>query len=59
MAANARLNNKFLEDEKCHNLMSWLKYVFFPKFVSGLGLTVLILLIWMQISFINIQQLQN
>ena len=24
MAAHARLKNEFTEDEKCHNLMSWL-----------------------------------
>ena len=24
---HARLKNKFMEDEKCHNLMSWLKNV--------------------------------
>ena len=27
MAANACLKNEFTEDEKCHNLMSWLNYV--------------------------------
>ena len=26
MAATARLKYEFTEDEKCHNLMSWLKY---------------------------------
>ena len=26
MAAHARWNNEFTEDEKCHNLMSWLKW---------------------------------
>ena len=26
MAAHARLKNEFMEDEKCHNLMSWLNY---------------------------------
>ena len=26
MAAHARLTNEFTEDEKCHNLMSWLIY---------------------------------
>ena len=25
MAANVRLKNEFTEDEKCHNLMTWLK----------------------------------
>ena len=25
MAAHARLKNEFTEDEKCHNLMTWLK----------------------------------
>ena len=25
MAVHARLKNEFTEDEKCHNLMSWLK----------------------------------
>ena len=25
MAAHACLKNEFMEDEKCHNLMSWLK----------------------------------
>ena len=25
MAAHARLKNEFTEDEKCHNLMRWLK----------------------------------
>ena len=25
MAAHARLKNEFTEDEKCHNLMGWLK----------------------------------
>ena len=29
MAAHARLKNGFTEDEKCHNLMSWL-LIFFP-----------------------------
>ena len=28
IAAHARLNNGFTEDEKCHNLMSWLNYRF-------------------------------
>ena len=28
MAAHARLKNEFTEDEKCHNLMSWLKLRF-------------------------------
>ena len=27
MAAHAHLKNEFMEDEKCHNLMSWLKYL--------------------------------
>ena len=27
MAAIARLKNKFTEDEKCHNLVSWLNYI--------------------------------
>ena len=26
MAAHVRLKNEFTEDEKCHNLMSWLKW---------------------------------
>ena len=26
MAAHARLKNEFTEGEKCHNLMSWLKW---------------------------------
>ena len=26
MAAHARLKNEFTEDEKCHYLMTWLKY---------------------------------
>ena len=26
MAAHAHLNNEFTEDEKCHNLKSWLLY---------------------------------
>ena len=26
MAAHARLNNKFTEDEKCHNLMRWINF---------------------------------
>ena len=26
MAGHARLKNEFTEDEKCHNLMRWLKY---------------------------------
>ena len=26
MAAYARLKNEFTEDEKCHNLMTWLIY---------------------------------
>ena len=26
MAAHARLKNEFTEDEKCHNLISWLIY---------------------------------
>ena len=25
MAVHGRLKNEFTEDEKCHNLMSWLK----------------------------------
>ena len=28
MAAHARLKNEFTEDEKCHNLMRWLKFSF-------------------------------
>ena len=28
MAAHARLNNEFTEDEKCHNPMSWLIHVY-------------------------------
>ena len=28
MAAHARLKNEYTEDEKCHNLMSWLNYHF-------------------------------
>ena len=27
MAAHARLKNEFTEDEKCHNLMSWLIFL--------------------------------
>ena len=27
MAAHARLKNEVTEDERCHNLMSWLKYL--------------------------------
>ena len=27
MAAHARLNNEFTEDEKYHNLMTWLKWL--------------------------------
>ena len=26
MAAHMRLNNEFTKDQKCHNLMRWLKY---------------------------------
>ena len=29
MAVHARLNNEFTEDEKCHNLMSWLSNSYF------------------------------
>ena len=29
MAAHVHLKNKFTEDEKYHNLMSWLKYSIF------------------------------
>ena len=28
MAAHARLKNEFTEDEKYHNLMTWLKFAF-------------------------------
>ena len=31
MAAHAHSNNKFTEDEKCHNLMSWLNYFVIVK----------------------------
>ena len=31
MAEHARLRNEFAEDEKCHNLMSWLKCVMVVK----------------------------
>ena len=32
MAAHARLKNEFTEDEKCHNLMSWLIFGFLRYF---------------------------
>ena len=39
MAAHARLKNGFTEDEKCHNLMSWLNWfcnkVMHPKDGNG------------------------
>ena len=31
IAGHARLNNEFTEDEKCHNLMSWLKILSFAS----------------------------
>ena len=34
MAAHAHLKNEFTEDEKCHNLMSWLKLTFLRQKVD-------------------------
>ena len=31
MAAHVRLKNKFTEDEKCHNLMNRLKFLYFGQ----------------------------
>ena len=37
MAAHARLKNEFTEDEKCHNLMSWLIFSFQSKVEKIIG----------------------
>ena len=37
MAAYARLKNDFTEDEKCHNLMRWLKFLF-PEAMEAFNL---------------------
>ena len=36
MAAHACLKNEFTEDEKCHNLMRWLKYFLVFELLEGL-----------------------
>ena len=35
MAAHAHLKNEFMEDEKYHNLMTWLKWTLWKQFEKG------------------------
>ena len=43
MAAHARLKDEFREDEKCHNLMSWLKFIIINFSIQELKLNTLLL----------------